>query len=178
METTILLWIHGLASPALDAAFRFSNLFGLFTVCTAVVTAMVAWHALRGEREAAFAWLLVGLASSLLPELVKQLAERPRPSLWPTIVHATGYSFPSGHAVASAAFYPLLGWDLLRGSQAAGRVGFALGALFATFVGLGRLYLGVHWPSDVLVGWLLGFVMSGLAVAFLARRRAVGRPRL
>ncbi len=177
METTILLWIHGLASPALDAAFRFSNLFGMFTFCTAVVAAAAAWHALRGERTEAAVWIAVGLAS-LLPEVIKQVVVRERPDLWPTIVHAAGYSFPSGHAVAAAALYPFAGWVLPRRRGSNRRIGFAAGALFAIFVGLGRLYLGVHWPSDVLVGWLLGFGVSGLAVAYLARHRAVSRPPL
>jgi undecaprenyl-diphosphatase len=94
--------------------------------------------------------------------------------LWETLIHPSGFSFPSGHAVASAAFYPLLGWVLLRRrGVAAGVVGYGTGALFALFVGVGRLYLGVHWPSDVLAGWLLGFAQSALAIAWL-RKRAAG----
>ncbi len=169
MEAMILLWIHGFAAPPLDLAFGFSNWFGLFPLCTAVVTVMVVRHVLRRERTEAVVWVLVGLTAAIVPELIKLAAERPRPELWQTIVHASGFSFPSGHAMASAAFYPLVGWILLRRNRIAGWVGYGLGAVFALFVGFGRLYLGVHWPTDVLAGWLLGFTQSGVALAWLNR---------
>jgi membrane-associated phospholipid phosphatase len=170
VESTILLWIHRFATPALDAVFRFSNLFGLFPVCTAVVAAMVVRHIWRGERKEALLWLTIGVATAVVPEVIKHLVARPRPTLWPVIVHASGFSFPSGHAVAGAAFYPLMGWDLLRRRAISAQIGYAIGAVFGIFVGCGRLYLGVHWPSDVLAGWFLGFLQSGAAVVWLARR--------
>ena len=172
MEARILLWIHGFSTPALDQVFLFSNLFGLLPVCTVLVVAMALWHLVREERREALVWAVMGLATFALPELIKYVVARPRPELWATIVHPSGFSFPSGHAVASAALYPLLGWMLLRRRGTAG-AGFCGGALFALFVGFGRLYLGVHWPTDVLAGWLLGFAQSGVAVAWLAGRVSV-----
>jgi undecaprenyl-diphosphatase len=77
--------------------------------------------------------------------------------------------------VASATFYPLLAWVLARGRGAAAGIAYAIGALFALFVGFGRLYLGVHWPSDVLVGWVLGFGQSALAIAWLKGRTSGAR---
>jgi undecaprenyl-diphosphatase len=108
----------------------------------------------------------VGAAAALLPELLKLVAARPRPALWPWLLPTSGYSFPSGHAVAGAALYPLLGWLLLRG-RGLGRTGYALGLAVGVFVGLGRLYVGVHWPSDVLAGWALGAALSLGAVRWL-----------
>jgi membrane-associated phospholipid phosphatase len=169
VEATILLWIHSLATPALDQVFLFSNLFGLFPVCAVVVTAIVVWHLLRREWGGALTWAVIGVATLAFPEIIKRLVARPRPELWETLVHASGYSFPSGHAVASATFYPLLGWDVFRGRRTASRAAFAAGALFAIYVGFGRLYLGVHWPTDVLAGWVLGFAQSGLVIAWLTR---------
>jgi undecaprenyl-diphosphatase len=174
-EVRFLLWIHGFASPFLDTVFRFSDLFGLLPVCTAAVAAMVAWHLVRGERRAALVWILLGVTTAAVPELIKHFVARPRPELWPTIVHASGYSFPSGHAVAGGAFYPLVGRSLLSRSAGASRVGYAMGAVFGLFVGFGRLYLGVHWPTDVLAGWALGFALSWAATAWLARPDAAFR---
>jgi undecaprenyl-diphosphatase len=175
METRILLWIHGFASPALDRVFLFSNLFGLLPVCATLVVAIVVYHLLREERREALAWVVVGLTTFAIPELIKYATARPRPELWATLIHPSGPSFPSGHAVASATFYPLLGWELLTGGRIPPWIGYAAGALFALFVGLGRLYLRVHWPSDVVGGWVLGFAQSALAVACLRTQEA--KPR-
>jgi undecaprenyl-diphosphatase len=74
------------------------------------------------------------------------------------------------------ALYPLLGWFLLRG-RAPGWVGYALGAVVGAFVGFGRLYIGVHWPSDVLAGWAIGAAFSLGAIRWLgdpASRRREG----
>ena len=172
MEERILLWIHSFAGPVLDQVFLFSNLFGLLPICAILVTVMVLYHLLRRERREAVAWVVVGLVTLAFPELLKYAVARPRPVLWETLIHPSGFSFPSGHAVASAAFYPLLGCVVLRRRRAAARVGCATGALFALFVGFGRLYLGVHWPSDVLAGWLLGFAQSAPAIAWLRRQVA------
>jgi membrane-associated phospholipid phosphatase len=101
----------------------------------------------------------VGVGAAVLPELVKAVVARPRPTLWPWLIPTSGYSFPSGHAVAGAALYPLLGWLALR-ARGRGLVGYLLGLAVGVFIGLGRLYAGVHWPSDVLAGWALGMALS------------------
>ena len=166
MEADLLLWIHRHASPALDAAFVLSWVFGTRRFCVPLVLIAVAWHLARRERREALAWAAVGLAVAVLPELLKAVFARPRPALWPWLLPTTGYAFPSGHAVAGTAFYPLLGWLALR-HRGLGRVGYLAGALFGVYVGVGRLYLGVHWPSDVLAGWALGAALSGGAVVAL-----------
>jgi undecaprenyl-diphosphatase len=173
MDTAVLLWIHQHASPGLDSAFRLSNQMGTVGFCTALVLAGVLWHLARRERREAIAWVAVGVATLVLPDLVKIAVGRPRPALWPSLVPVSGLSFPSGHAVAGASLYPLLGWTLVRAWPAVGRLAYALGLIPAAFIGVGRLYLGVHWPTDVLAGWALGAALSGGATLWLTR----GSPR-
>lgn len=171
MDAAILTWIHGLSHPALDVAARVGWLLGVFRFCAPLVLALIAWHLARGQRREAVAWLGVGLAVALLPELLKAVFARPRPTLWPWLIPTSGYAFPSGHAVAGMALYPLLGWLLLRGRRL-GRAGALAGAAIGVFIGLSRLYAGVHWPSDVLAGWALGAGLSLGAGRWLARASA------
>jgi undecaprenyl-diphosphatase len=166
VEADLLLWMHAQGSPALDAVARFSWALGALRFCAPAVLLLVAAHLARRERREALAWLAVGAAAALLPELVKAAVARPRPTLWPWLIPTSGYSFPSGHAVAGAALYSLLGWMALR-SRGLGRAGYALGLTVGVFVGVGRLYVGVHWPSDVLAGWAIGAALSLGAVRWL-----------
>jgi membrane-associated phospholipid phosphatase len=169
VDRAILIWIHQHATPTLDTLFRASNELGTLPFCATLVVAAIVWHLVRGERRAAAAWVIVGLATLLLTESLKLSVGRPRPALWAHLVAASGFAFPSGHAVASAALFPLLGWVALRARRRWRALGYALGLGVAAYVGIGRLYLGVHWPSDVLAGWVLGVALSGAAVWWLGR---------
>lgn len=169
MEEHVLRWLHQQSTPALDALFRASHQLGTFAWCASLVALMVAWHAVRRQPRDVLAWLSVGVATFVVPEVLKGVMARPRPDLWPWLVSVVGYSFPSGHAAASAALYPLLTWDVLRGRQGLARVAYALGFILAVPVGLGRLYLGVHWPSDVVAGWAVGILLGALAIVVIER---------
>jgi undecaprenyl-diphosphatase len=130
---------------------------------------------LRRERLAAALVALTALAAGLV-ELVKLIVARPRPTSDLVEVYraVSGYSFPSGHVVQYVAFYGLLGylaWRRLGRSSPQGvGVRLALRLLLAVccalivLVGPSRVYLGAHWPSDVVAGYLLGGVCLVLLV--------------
>jgi undecaprenyl-diphosphatase len=102
--------------------------------------------------------LLASGGAGILNETLKLAYQRPRPDFVPTLLHPGGYSFPSGHAMIGLACYGALlfiFWPRLR-SRAA-RVALALGiGLLGLLLGLSRLYWGVHYPTDVLAGYLAG----------------------
>lgn len=116
---------------------------------------------------------LVALAvASATGSLLKLALERPRPRSDGWLGSAAGYAFPSGHTTAATAGY--LGLALVAAGLVASRRSRLLiclsGAAVAVLVGWSRLALGVHWPSDVLGGWLLGTTAAAAVIALLGGR--------
>lgn len=175
----LLLWIHEHASAFWDGVFRTSHVVGGPYASAALALAVASWHLVRHERREAVAWLTLGLSTLAIMEVLKVVIARPRPELWPRIVSESGFSFPSGHALASASFYPVAAWEAVRRRAASAPVLYGLAILGSSWVGIGRLYLGVHWPSDVLAGWMLGVLQSTFCMVALARREggSSGEPR-
>ncbi|MEU8841681.1 phosphatase PAP2 family protein [Streptomyces roseus] len=96
---------------------------------------------------------------------------RSRPPVADWAAHASGFAFPSGHATTSALAAGLLAWAAWRASSpATARLCWALLACWAVAVGLTRVYLGVHWPTDVLGGWLFALTWLAAAMAVCAGR--------
>jgi undecaprenyl-diphosphatase len=124
-------------------------------------------------------WLRTGVPTALLAVLAL-LAEqvvrtalmaafaRPRPPAADWATPVTGHAFPSGHSSSSAMAAGLLAWGLLRAlPPLAGRLAAAVCVLAAAAIGFTRVYLGVHWPSDVLGGWLYAGLCLTLALPLL-----------
>jgi undecaprenyl-diphosphatase len=170
MESQLLLAIHQHASRALDVFFAVSHVVGGLEASIALVGMLALWHVARNERREALVWLVAGVWTLAALEVLKMGVGRHRPELWPRMVEEMGYSFPSGHALASATFYPLLAWDASSRRPTRARLYYLLAVLGALWIGLGRLYLGVHWPSDVAAGWTLGALQSVFAIARLNSR--------
>ena len=109
---------------------------------------------------------------------LKELAARPRPDAGLALVEETGYSFPSGHAVFAAAFFGALvvllsRWRCLDGRPALRLTLQAALTMLILAVGASRVFLGVHWPSDVVGGFLFGVLYLA---ALVAARRAMDSP--
>jgi undecaprenyl-diphosphatase len=147
-------------------------------ILTLATFAVAGFFLLRGKRASAL-YLLVAVGGGLLlSTLGKEFFARPRPDLVPhgSFVHTA--SFPSGHSMLSAVTYLTLGVLVARTLPQRRLKVYVLGlaALVTILVGISRVYLGVHWPSDVLAGWLAGVVWACLCILgarWLARRGEV-----
>jgi undecaprenyl-diphosphatase len=131
---------------------------------------------LRGRWGAVVGLLLAAGGAQLLNSLLKGEFQRVRPSPVLGMIPVQSFSFPSGHAMEAAAFYGFLaylGWRLLQGGA---RAAYLAGLVFLVFaIGLSRLYLGVHYFTDVLAGYLAGFIWVDAVILgghMLTRRRA------
>ena len=116
-------------------------------------------------------WLLLGQG---LRQLLMHGFGRPRPPLADRAVQASGFSFPSGHAFTAAAGAGLLALAVALVRPAAARVAAGCAVVFAAAVGASRVYLGVHWPLDVLGGWLLAAGWLALGTLLVCQGRETG----
>jgi undecaprenyl-diphosphatase len=123
-----------------------------------VVIAVTGVLALNGHSRRALAIFVYVCAGSLIVEIAKLFFARSRPDVVPHAVDVASLSFPSGHAMQASVVYLTLA-ALFAKTQSNRRVKayvFGLAAIVVLMVGASRVYLGVHWPSDVLAGWALG----------------------
>ncbi|MHA6718582.1 phosphatase PAP2 family protein [Sphingomonas sp. RS6] len=154
----------------LQSATDISALGG-FTVLWLFGSGAIAFLFAFGKR--AEALLLAGslLGASALNALLKLAVHRPRPDLVPHLAEVSNASFPSGHAMVSAAAYLVLGVMVAQTqpNRWARATLLALAVLLVLLIGCSRVYLGVHWPSDVLAGWCFGSVWALCMFALNAR---------
>jgi undecaprenyl-diphosphatase len=139
------------------AAFDITALGGP-TVLGMTVLAVVGFLVLQGMyRNAAFVFV-ASVGGWMLNDLLKEVFARPRPQVVPHLRQVMSLSFPSGHALTSAAIFLTLGALLMRVAQSRLVKFYCMFiAMLATLlVGATRVYLGVHYPTDVLAGWLIG----------------------
>jgi membrane-associated phospholipid phosphatase len=148
-DNPLLLALHRHATPALDGLAVLFTIVGNTGPMVAAGVLTTAALAYRGRRREAWLFALGVGGSMLLTQVIKRIAERPRPDLWPSLRPEHTFSFPSGHAMDTAA----LAAALFFITPPHRRKWWALAPLFALGVGWARMYLGVHYPSDVLAGW-------------------------
>jgi undecaprenyl-diphosphatase len=165
IDRTLLLMLRSsenLADPLgpawLEEVGRDMTALGGVAVLTLLTLAVAVFMALRRLWSAAGLLLAAVGSGVLVSTVLKDTFERARPDLVPHGSYVASASFPSGHSMMAAVVYLTLG-ALLARVEPDGRVKvFVLGMaiLLTLLVGLSRVYLGVHWPTDILAGWTLG----------------------
>ncbi|MFD4918075.1 phosphatase PAP2 family protein [Streptomyces virginiae] len=171
------LHAHAVTHPAVTRSMRVLSdwVWDPWTMrALAAVACVLLWW--RGDRRRALLVALVTLAASALQQGLKLLVGRDRP-VWSDPVDSAQYAaYPSGHAMTATVVCGLLLWLLPRPppGRAPGvrRVAaWTVAVVSVLGVGFTRVYLGVHWPSDVLAGWLLGVALVALATSVSVRER-------
>lgn len=163
--------------PVLDASFAVTVLGGTEVVPWLLAAGAAVLLAARLWRSAAALALAVGL-TQIVVQLVKEAVSRPRPPANEAIADAGGFSFPSGHAATSAALFGVLALVAIHNLRGPARVCAACaGLVVIAGVGLSRVLLGAHYPTDVVAGWMTGAAVAVASVALLAwpRRPASAR---
>jgi undecaprenyl-diphosphatase len=157
-DQVVRAWVHQFASPGMTRAMTAISLLGYNLLIVELVIALAVFLFLRWRHAAG--WLAVSVAGGLALDLALKYAfhrSRPQP-YFGAAPHS--YSFPSGHAVCSFCFYVVLaGLIAARTRSLALRVAVGIAAaVLVMAIGLSRIYLGVHYPSDVIAGYLAAAV--------------------
>lgn len=156
-DSSIIAFIQGLESPLLTVVMKFFTFIGSeiqVTLLTFII-AIFLYKRLRYRREAIlFMWVMIG--STLLNLTLKTAFQRQRPEIH-RIVEASGFSFPSGHSMAAFSLYGIIAFLLWRNAHHLfSRIGLIIVSVAMILViGISRIYLGVHYPSDVLGGYFV-----------------------
>ncbi len=167
-----------LGPPWLAHAARDITALGSWPVLALLTLAVLGFLLLEGAWHAATLVLVACAGGALLSHLLKGIFQRPRPGLVPHLDEVVTYSFPSGHAMFSAAVYLTLGLLLARlvSRRRLKVYALAVAATATGLVGVSRVFVGVHYPTDVVAGWLGGLSWAAacwLVALVLQRRGAV-----
>ncbi len=168
-DKAVISTVRSFSSETMDAVMVFiTELGSSFTLGTLLLVGMILLFLKRKDKLASLFFFLVVAGGGLVNSLLKNLFERERPNV-NRLIEIDGFSFPSGHSMGSMLFYGFLVYLLFRSQQSMQRK-IGLGILICIIIlliGISRIYLGVHYPSDVLAGFIAGFIWLSICIIVL-----------
>ena len=154
-DRAVLLWIHDHFPAWWDGPMRLVTSLGYYYAVVPLLAVAVFALYRRGWRLSAVLLVVSTGGSIVLTTVLKGVFQRTRPELFDSGYQASFYSFPSGHATVAVGFYGMLTVILAYRLRGAARWAVAAcGVLVVLLIGFSRLYLGVHYPTDVVAGFL------------------------
>ncbi len=178
LDTRLANWLHENAQPGLTEFFEAVTVLGNAVVVVSLALVSIAVLARRGRRGDALLGATVVTGAEALTLAMKLGFRRERPFFADPLARESTFSFPSGHAMVSVAVYGVLAFLLARelASWPARSAVLVPAAALVLLIGFSRLYLGVHYPTDVLAGFMGG--LAWLLVCLLAFAARGARPVL
>ena len=152
---------------------RFISFLAKHTFLIPLIFLLITWFLIKKNKWMAIRTATVLLSSLLLMSILKRLIQRQRPPD-PLVEGITNYSFPSGHAFMSVAFYGLLIWfaSVYISNKWMRRLVIAFLLLVIAAIGFSRIYLRVHYATDVIAGICIGFVWLDFCLWFIDKKEA------
>ena len=170
-DTTILLWLHQHSNSSIDGLMLTITKLGnpeFVVVLVTISFSLLLWYKRVWAAQILFLTCLGGL---ILNQGLKLVFAKPRPQLWTPLIVEHSYSFPSGHALGSSALYGFLA-VLLASQYPRYRLGiYSIAVVIVGSIGLSRLFLGVHYPTDIIAGYAVGLLWLIACVGILQMGR-------
>ncbi len=176
-DTSFLLWLHQFANPTLDNLMVNITQLGnpMFVIPVATITLGI----LVGSRQksAALMFAIACLGGAILNTGLKLVFTKPRPELWHRLIVETSYSYPSGHALGSMVLYGMIAYILSQRYPKFSSIIYVVAAGLILAICFSRLYLGVHWPTDIMAGLGIGLLWLVICISMLKLQRLRERTR-
>lgn len=168
IRNTIISWRNEMLSPVLVGITYLGNPNTITFFCIALLFFK------KTRLEYGMPLGITVSCSATIQTIIKIVVHRPRPPVENFLILQGGFSFPSGHSCSGLVFYGLFAY-LLFHTAVDKTVYKTVGILFivlAVIIGLSRVYVGVHYPTDVLGGWSLGLAILTVAISVIEKRKA------
>ena len=166
-DKTILLDIHKLANPVLDRLMLSITQLGNPQVAVPITVVVFGFLWWQRDRLEAKIFALNAFGGAVLSTVLKLTFVKPRPQLWPQLITESTFSFPSGHALGSMVLYGFLAYLFATLYPRYDRAFYSIAVVLIIAIGFSRLYLGVHWPTDILAGYGIGFLWITVCISLL-----------
>lgn len=182
MDLAAARWIHSTTTPAGARLFVAITNIGSPPMMAAIALIGVLVTFVARHRLLAAAWAAAAVGGAIVDYVLKTTIHRSRPEYAAAFLHGSSYSFPSGHAMGSIIGYGFLAYAITLTVRWAGshrRIVLAAAVLMTLLIGISRVYLDVHYPSDVVGGWAAGLAWLAVCVTgyeFVTGRAALRRP--
>lgn len=166
-DTSFLLTLRQFANPTWDGVMLAITRLGnpsIVILVTAVTLGSLWW---KHRRQEANIFAIACLGAVILNTGLKLVFRKPRPQLWSHSISETSFSFPSGHALGSFVLYGFIAYLLAERYPKFARPIYSLSVILIALIGFSRLYLGVHWPTDIIAGYGLGFLWLMICLTLL-----------
>lgn len=170
-DESILKWVGTLRTPFLNAMMVDITALGGLALTVVLGLLAVIIFVLTRDPVAAVHLVLTSAGGFFISIWTKSLISRPRPSVIPQLIHVSGFSYPSGHSITSAAIYLTMAILACRHFKPIKTrvVLISLAGIMISLISFSRIYLGVHYPSDTMSGALVGLAWALVMAALFAK---------
>jgi len=170
-DESILRWVETLRTPFMNAMMLDVTALGGLALTVVLGLLAVMIFLLGKDPAAAIHLILTSSGGFIISLYTKNIIARPRPSIIPQLIHASGFSYPSGHSITSSAIYVTMAILACRHFKSIQKrtVLLMLAGIMIALISFSRIYLGVHYPSDTMSGALMGIAWALFMAALFAK---------